>query len=206
MTGEVEYTSQSDEELVKLSRAGQQPAFEELINRHRNKVFGQIYKMLPSQDEALDLSQDVWVKAWTRLYQFQGDSLFSTWITRIAINVCLDFLRKRQRCPLEESIEDMTEKSGEGNWVPVVEDDPLQGLARNELAEELASAMAGISQEQRTVLKYMYFDQLEYKEIAKRVGCSIGTVMSRLFYGKKALERSYRNIIEKHRNKTKKDL
>ncbi len=87
MTGEVEYASLDDAELIRLSQEGDQAAFGEMVRRHRDRVYGQVYKMLPSPDEALDLSQDVWVKAWTRLYQFQGDSPFTTWITRIAINV-----------------------------------------------------------------------------------------------------------------------
>ena len=154
MTGEVEYASQNDAELIRLSQEGDKAAFGELVRRHRDRVYGQIFKMLPSPDEALDLSQDAWVKAWTRLYQFQGDSPFTTWVTRIAINTCLDFLRKRQRRPAEDSIDEMTEKAGEGNWTPTVEPDPLQELELEEQRELLQEALEQISKEQRQVLEY----------------------------------------------------
>ncbi len=197
MTGEVDYTSLSDAELIRLSREGDQAAFGELVKRHRDRVYGQVYKMLSNPDEALDLSQDVWVKAWTRLYQFQGDSPFTTWVTRIAINVCLDYHRKRQRRPEEDSIEELTEKSGEGSWTPVVEVDPQQELDRAERKTLILKALDQLSEEQRTVLELMYVKQSEYKEIAREMGCSIGTVMSRLFYGKKALGKIIKSILEK---------
>jgi|ADurb_H2B_02_Slu_FD_contig_31_634354_length_3006_multi_10_in_0_out_0_2 RNA polymerase sigma-70 factor (ECF subfamily) len=197
MTGEVEYASLDDAELIRLSQEGDQAAFGEMVRRHRDRVYGQVYKMLPSPDEALDLSQDVWVKAWTRLYQFQGDSPFTTWITRIAINVCLDYHRKRQRRPAEDSIEELTEKSGEGSWTPVVEVDARQELDRAERRALILEALDQLSEEQRTVLECMYAKQLEYKEIAQEMGCSIGTVMSRLFYGKKALGKKIKSILEK---------
>lgn len=197
MTGEVEYASLGDAELIRLSQEGDQAAFGELVRRHRDRVYGQVYKMLSNPDEALDLSQDVWVKAWTRLYQFQGDSPFTTWITRIAINVCLDYHRKRQRRPAEDSIEELTEKSGEGSWTPVVETDPHQELDQAERKALILEALDELSEEQRTVLEHMYVKQLEYKEIAQEMGCSIGTVMSRLFYGKKALGKKIKSILEK---------
>ena len=152
--------------------------------------------MIPNHDGALDLSQDVWVKVWTRLYQFQGDSPFTTWLTRIAINVCLDHIRKKRRRPIEESIEELTEKNGDGDWVPTVKVDPLKGMAREEVLVLLEEAFKGISPEQRTALEYMYYEQLEYKEIAQRMNCSHGTVMSRLFYGKKALMKRLKSILE----------
>jgi len=197
MTGEVDYTSLGDAELIRLSQEGDQSAFGELVKRHRDRVYGQVYKMLSNPDEALDLSQDVWVKAWTRLYQFQGDSPFTTWVTRIAINVCLDYHRKRQRRPAEDSIEELTEKSGEGSWTPVVEVDPQQELDQAERKALILEALDQLSEEQRTVLEYMYVKQLEYKEIAREMDCSIGTVMSRLFYGKKALGKKIKSILEK---------
>lgn len=201
MAGVVEYTTSSDGELVGLARGGDESAFEELVCRHRKKVYGQILKMLSNPDEALDLSQDVWVKAWSRLYQFQGDSPFGTWITRIAINVCLDALRKKQRRPVEESLDAIEQAQAEGerdgSALPTVQEDPLAGMAREEVAGYLKEAMAGISEEQRTVLEYLYFDGLEYKEIAEKMNSSKGTVMSRIFYGKKALERQLKVLRER---------
>ena len=177
MAGEVEYTSLDDGVLIERSKEGDQSAFGVLVERYRDRVYGQIYKMLQHQEDVLDLSQDVWVKAWTRLYQFQGDSPFTTWITRIAINVCYDHLRKKQRRPVEESIDELTEKNGEGEWTPKMDEGKVIGQGTH---EELLQACP------------------EYKEIAERMNCSTGTVMSRLFYGKKNLSKQLEIVLEKH--------
>lgn len=196
MAGEVEYASLSDEALVELAKKSDSSAFEQLVMRHRDRVYGQIFKMLANREEARDISQEVWVKVWSKLDQFQGDSPFTTWATRIAINTCLDLLRKRQRRPVEESIEELTERCGDGEWVPVVDGDPLAGLARSELGVVLEEAFESLPAQQQEALRYMYYEQMEYKEIAAKMNCSTGTVMSRLYYGKKALVRQFKTLLE----------
>src|SRR5512146_2778145 len=101
----------SDENLVKLSRKGDMGAFEELVARHRDKIYARALSMMRNEDEALDLSQEAWVKGWQRLGQFHCESSFSTWLMRIVINVCLDELRKQKR-RRADSIEEMDEESG----------------------------------------------------------------------------------------------
>src|SRR5580698_1927306 len=111
MTTKADHSSASDEQLVGASKRGDMGAFEELVARHRDKIYARAFSMVRNEDEALDLSQEAWVKAWQRLAQFQGDSSFGTWITRICINLCLDHLRKRKR-QQAESIEEMDAESG----------------------------------------------------------------------------------------------
>lgn len=197
----VEPTSQkspsacSDEELVRGAQRGQMDSFEELVARHRDKIYARAFSMMRNEDEAIDLSQEAWVKAWQRLKQFQGESSFVTWMTRIVINLCLDQLRrqKRQRA---ESIEELQEESGGvERQMPVVTINPTQGLERAELRTRINEALGKLSYEHRTVLILHEFEDLEYKEIAKRMQCSIGTVMSRLFYARRkmaALMASYK--------------
>jgi len=174
-------------ELVKLAQKGNMAAFEELVARHRDKIYARAYSMVRHEDEALDLSQDAWVKGWQRLAQFQGDASFVTWMTRIVINLCLDQLRrqKRQRA---ESIEAMAEETGGvERQMPVVTPNPTEGLERQELRRRIDRALAQLSYEHRTVLVLHEFEELEYKEIARRMQCSIGTVMSRLFYARRRM-------------------
>jgi RNA polymerase sigma-70 factor (ECF subfamily) len=162
-------------------------AFEELVARHRDKIYARAYSMMRSEDEALDLSQDAWVKGWRRLAQFQGDSSFVTWMTRIVINLCLDQLRKQKR-QRTESIEALEEDAGGvERQMPVVNPNPTEGLERAELRQRIDRALAQLSHEHRTVLVLHEFEELEYKEIAKRMNCSIGTVMSRLFYARRRM-------------------
>ena len=105
------FSAASDEQLAEAARQGQMDAFEELVARHRDKVYARALSMMQNEDEALDLAQAAWVKSWQKLNQFQGKSSFATWITRIVINLCLDQLRRRQQ-QRAESLEQLNEESG----------------------------------------------------------------------------------------------
>ncbi|HUD49474.1 MAG TPA: sigma-70 family RNA polymerase sigma factor [Candidatus Baltobacteraceae bacterium] len=187
MSMDQDHAASAEADLVRLAQRGSMTAFEELVARHRDKIYARAYSMMRSEDEALDLSQDAWVKGWRRLAQFQGDSSFVTWMTRIVINLCLDQLRKQKR-QRTESIEAFEEESGGvERQMPVVTPNPTEGLERVELRQRIDRALAQLSHEHRTVLVLHEFEELEYKEIAKQMKCSIGTVMSRLFYARRRM-------------------
>jgi RNA polymerase sigma-70 factor, ECF subfamily len=184
---EKDYSSAADAELVRDARKGDTGAFEELVARHRDKIFARALSMMRNEEEAIDLSQEAWVKAWQRLEQFQGESSFTTWITRIVINLCLDQLRKQKR-HRAESIEELDEEGGGvERQMPVVTVNPTERLERGELRQRIDRALGQLSHEHRTVLVLHEFEEMEYKEIAKTMDCSIGTVMSRLFYARRKL-------------------
>ncbi len=181
------HSSADDQALVRAAQKGDVTAFEELVARHRDKIYARAYTMMHNEEEALDLSQEAWIKGWQRLQQFQGESSFATWMTRIVINLCLDQLRrqKRQRA---ESIEAMDEETGGvERQMPVVTANPTEGLERSELRQRIDKALRQLTEAHRTVLVLHEFEQMEYKEIAKRMACSIGTVMSRLFYARRKM-------------------
>jgi RNA polymerase sigma-70 factor (ECF subfamily) len=187
MSKRIDHNSLSDEALVKLAQRGDMQAFEELVSRHSDRVYARAFSMMRNEDEALDLSQEAWVKGWQRLKQFQGDSSFVTWMTRIVINLCLDQLRKHKR-QRSDSIEEMDEESGGvERQMPVMVVNPTEGLERSELRARIDRALNQLSHEHRTVLVLHEFEDLEYKEIARRMQCSIGTVMSRLFYARRKM-------------------
>src|ERR1051326_2455250 len=178
---EKDHSSAEDQTLVRAAQKGDMTAFEELVARHRDKIYARAYTMMRNEEEAIDLSQEAWVKGWQRLHQFQGESSFGTWMTRIVINLCLDQLRKQKR-QRTESIEEMSDESGGvERQMPVVTINPTAGLERGELRQRIDRALGQLSYEHRTVLVLHEFQEMEYKEIAKTMGCSIGTVMSRLF-------------------------
>jgi RNA polymerase sigma-70 factor (ECF subfamily) len=181
------HSSADDSTLVRAAHNGDMGAFEELVARHRDKIYARAYSMMRNEDEAIDLSQEAWIKAWQRLKQFQGESSFATWMTRITINLCLDQLRrhKRQRA---DSIEAMDEESGGvERQMPVVTVNPTERLERGELRQRIDQALNQLSYAHRTVIVLHEFEEMEYKEIAKTMGCSIGTVMSRLFYARRKM-------------------
>ncbi|HWF20001.1 MAG TPA: sigma-70 family RNA polymerase sigma factor [Verrucomicrobiae bacterium] len=187
MKSKPDHASAGDEQLVGAAKRGDMGAFEELVARHRDKIYARAFSMMRNEDEALDLSQEAWVKSWQRLKQFQGESSFGTWMTRIVINLCLDQLRRRKR-QRTESIEEMSEESGGvERQMPVVNVNPTERLERGELRKRIDIALGQLSHEHRTVLVLHEFEEMEYKEIARTMNCSIGTVMSRLFYARRKM-------------------
>ena len=181
------YAELPDERLVSAAQSEDMVAFEELVARHRDKIYARAFSMMRNEDSAVDLSQEAWVKGWQRLKHFQGEASFVTWMTRIVINLRLDQLRKQKRLRAD-SIEQLDEElGGVERQMPVVTPNPTERLEQQELRQKIDRAMAQLSYEHRTVLILHEFEELEYKEIAKRMACSIGTVMSRLFYARRKL-------------------
>ena len=187
MSGSNDQASLPDEALVKAAQAGDMAAFEELVARHRDKIYGRAFSIVHNEEEALDLSQEAWIKAWQRIGQFAGESSFTTWMTRITINLCLDHLRRNQRFRAEPLPENPDEPDAWERGIEPVWPNPTERLERAELRKRIDEAMARLSAAHRTVLVLHEFEGLEYKEIARTVGISIGTVMSRLFYARRRL-------------------
>ncbi len=181
------YAAMTDEELVAAAQLEDMAAFEELVARHRDKIYARAFSMMRNEEAAIDLSQEAWVKGWQRLRQFQGEASFVTWMTRIVINLCLDQLRKQKRLRADSIDQLDDEVGGVERQMPVVTPNPTERLEQLELRQRIDQGMAQLSYEHRTVLILHEFEELEYKEIAKRMECSIGTVMSRLFYARRKL-------------------
>jgi len=183
----VDYPAAEDATLVKAAQKSDMQAFEELVARHRDKIYTRAFSMMRNEEEALDLSQEAWIRSWQHLKQFKGEASFVTWVTRIIINLCLDQLQRQKRFRTD-SIEQLDEESGGvERQMAVVRPNPTERLERHELRQRIDKALGQLSYEQRTVLILHEFEDLEYKEIAKRMRCSIGTVMSRLFYARRKM-------------------
>jgi RNA polymerase sigma-70 factor (ECF subfamily) len=182
-----DHSNDGDSALAGAARQGDTAAFEELVARYRDRIYARALSMVRNQEEAIDLSQEAWIKGWQRLPEFLGESSFATWITRIVINLCLDQLRKQKRRPME-SIDEMNAQSGGvERQMPVVTVNPTARIERAELRQCIDQALSRLPYEQRTVLVLREFEQMSYKEIAKTMGCSRGTVMSRLFYARRKM-------------------
>ncbi|MCF7669053.1 MAG: sigma-70 family RNA polymerase sigma factor [Verrucomicrobia bacterium] len=176
-----------DSELVDSARHGDTVAFGELIGRHSDKIYNRAFSIMRNREDALDISQEAWIKAWQRLSQFNGRSSFLTWINRITINLCLDCLRRNKRFNAESMDQIDEESGGVERQLPIETPNPTRRLERHELRERIDEALQQISHEHRTVLILHEFEGLEYKEIAEAMECSIGTVMSRLFYARRKM-------------------
>jgi RNA polymerase sigma-70 factor (ECF subfamily) len=182
-----DYSSDDDIALVRAAQRGDMAAFEELVGRYRNKIYGRAFSIVRNEQEAIDLCQEAWVKSWRRLSQFAGESSFGTWMTRIVINLCLDHLRKQKRRPMESLDAMDAEFGGIERRMPVVSVNPTGRLERAELRQRIDHALGQLSYEHRTVLVLREFEEMDYREIARIMNCPIGTVMSRLFCARRKL-------------------
>lgn len=162
-------------------------AFEELVARHRDKMFARAFRIVHQEDEAMDLSQEAWIKGWQRIGQFEGESSFATWMTRITINLCLDHLRRHHRFRVEPLPDAPDDASGLERFLPPVWTNPTERLERSELRQRIDAALAKLTVAHRTVLVLHEFEDMGYKEIARTLDISIGTVMSRLFYARRRM-------------------
>ncbi len=189
----------SDLELVKRCQAGQTEAFDELVSRYRTRVFAMIYNMVHNEQDAWDLAQESFVKAWKSIKRFRRHSSFYTWVYRIVMNVTIDWLRKKQikgaGSEFDDSIQ-LKEIDPASRTVPKAEPLPHERMERNEIRAKIDNAIGQLSPEHRAVILMKEIEDMQYHEIAETLGCSIGTVMSRLFYARKKLQNLLRDVYE----------
>ena len=189
----------SELDLVKRCQQGDTTAFDELVTRYRTRIFGMIYNMAHNEQDAWDLAQDSFVKAWKSINRFRGKSSFYTWIYRIVMNVTIDWLRKKQVKGAGTEFDDaiqLKEVDPASKTVPRAEPMPHQRLERQEIRARIDQAIAQLSPEHRAVILMKETEDMQYHEIAEALGCSIGTIMSRLFYARKKLQHLLRDVYE----------
>ena len=186
-------------ELVKRAQAGDTQAFDELVSRARARVYGMIYNMVHNEQDAWDLAQESFLKAWKSIGRFRAQASFHTWIYRIVMNVTIDWLRKKQikggGAEFDDAVQ-LKEIDPASKTVPKTEALPHQSMERDEIRARIEKAIAQLSPEHRAVILMKEIDEMQYHEIAEALGCSIGTVMSRLFYARKKLQTLLKDVYE----------
>jgi len=189
----------SELDLVKRCQDGDTEAFDELVTRYRTRVFGMIYNMVHNEQDAWDLAQESFLKAWKSIGRFRGQSSFYTWIYRIVMNVTIDWLRKKKIKGGDAEFDDaiqLREIDPASKTVPKAEALPHQTMERDEIRARIEKAIGQLSPEHRAVILMKEIEDMQYHEIAEALGCSIGTVMSRLFYARKKLQGLLRDVYE----------
>jgi RNA polymerase sigma-70 factor (ECF subfamily) len=180
-----------DLRLVARAQQGDLRAYDELVTRHRSRIYAMIRNMIHQEADAWDLSQEVFIKAWNALPRFEAKARFSTWIYRIAHNVVYDWTRKRKIESVGELNDEIFEREridSSSMTTPFGADAPDESMAHGELRAKIAKALSKISPEHREAVLLKDVQGLSYKEIADVMSCSIGTVMSRLFYARQKLQ------------------
>lgn len=185
--------------LVELARNGDLRAFDELVTRHRERIFAMIKHMIREEAEAWDLSQEVFVKAWNALPRFESKAKFSTWLYRIAHNAVYDWTRKRKVTGGAEWSEEIFEREridSDSRTTPSGGESPARSLERMELRNKIEAAMSKLSIDHREAVLLRDVQGLSYQEVADATGATIGTVMSRLFYARQKLQSLLKNEYE----------
>lgn len=178
-----------DAVLVERVRTGDVAAYEELVRRNRSRIYGLIYNMTSHREDTEDLVQSVFIKAYRSLDRFRGQSAFSTWLYRIALNETLNFLPKRKR-RTALSLNDLDQAvERDPDYVALVaRESPVRDVQRSELQKKLNAALQTLSEAHRTVVVLHDIEGLPHDEIARITGVPEGTVRSRLFHARQQLQ------------------
>ena len=177
--------------LIEQTRSGDQRAFNQLVHHYYNRVFRTAFGVVRNEENAKEVSQQTWIKVWNKLDTFKGDSAFSTWLYRITTFTALDFLRANKKHQRLDSIEASEEKEG---IKPIqlasdnVDEQPRSSMRKKEIMDGFQKALQNLNEQHRTALVLREIEGLSYEEIADIMQCKIGTVMSRIFNARRAIQ------------------
>jgi RNA polymerase sigma-70 factor (ECF subfamily) len=183
-----------DEGLVTLAQKGDQRAFEELVDRYKQKAFRIAFDFARDREEAKDLSQDAFLKAYVNIKKFDGRSGFYTWFYRILVNVCLDYRRRKQRAPsesYEQKVESGAELTQDANAVPL----PEQLVTAGQVSRKIGAALEALPPRQRTAFILRNHEGLSIREIAQMMQTAEGTVKVHLHRAVTALRQSLAEFV-----------
>ncbi len=183
--------ARADAEVVQRARSGDREAFRILVERYQGRAYGLALRVLRDEEQARDVVQDAFLKAYGSLDRFEGRSGFYTWLYRIVMNLCLDAKRRDRSGQQVEWTEQVVHGGAAEAALAAADDpqepDPAAALERSELREQLTRAIEGLPEDARRIIELREIDDLSYQEIAECLGVPKGTVMSRLHYARRRL-------------------
>jgi len=187
---------QLDEDLVKRAQIGDKAAFDFLVIKYQHKIIQLVNRYVKDPSEAQDVAQESFIKAYRALADFRGDSAFYTWLYRIAINTAKNYLLSRTRRHQDYQL-DIQEIEVLGNEPQLQgRDTPEQLLLNEEIMITLNKAIEDLPEEMLVAFKLREFEGLSYEEIAQAMGCPIGTIRSRLFRAREAIDKQLTPLLE----------
>lgn len=181
MTREEEYA------VVERVRAGDTDAFEALVTAYQKQIYNLTLRYVSSPEDAADMTQEAFLRAYRSLDSFRGDSRFSVWLYRLATNVCIDLLRSKGRGTVSSLTVENEDEELEELDVPDARFDPQKELERSELRRAVQAGLQTLTEDAREIVILRELEGLSYAEIGERLGLEAGTVKSRLFRARKAL-------------------
>jgi RNA polymerase sigma-70 factor (ECF subfamily) len=188
-------TDSTDEELVARVQQGDKRAFEVLVRKYQHRIYSLVSRFVRDADEVQDVVQEAFIKAYRALGAFRGESAFYTWLYRIAINTAKNHLLSRARRPpgVDIEVEDAEYLEGAGALRDIA--DPESQLATEQLRQVIDAAIRALPEELRTALTLREFEGLSYEEIAEVMRCPVGTVRSRIFRAREAVDREIMPLV-----------
>ncbi|SIS91834.1 RNA polymerase, sigma-24 subunit, RpoE [Neptunomonas antarctica] len=184
-----------DQQLVERVQAGDKRAFDLLVGKYQHKIIGLVGRYVYDHHEAMDIAQEAFIKAYRALPRFRGDSAFYTWLYRIAINTAKNHLVSRGRRPPDVDIDVAdAEYFNGGNELRELEN-PENSLLRDELESVVKKALDQLPQDLRSALTLREFDGMSYEDIALVMGCPVGTVRSRIFRAREAIDKEIASLM-----------
>jgi RNA polymerase sigma-70 factor (ECF subfamily) len=187
---------------VKDCLDGNVQAFEFLFDKYREKVYRLALRFVRNKEDALEVTQDVFLRVYLGIKKFKTDSKFFTWLYRITVNRSIDFTRRQKTKAVQEADTAVLDAEGKAPPGRSVEPDPQEQAESRELAAKLHEAVETLSEKHKTVFLLHAVQNLSYKEISQVTGSNIGTVMSRLFYARKKLQVILGKVLEPKVKKT----
>jgi RNA polymerase sigma-70 factor (ECF subfamily) len=176
-------------QLVKRAQEGDLAAYDQLVRRYQERLYATLYHMTSNHEDANDLAQETFIKAFRALKSFKGDSSFFTWIYRIGVNKTLNFLTQRNKKSMMSLIDLEIDGEQDPDFVALVsENTPRRDLNLAELQTKLNEAMQKLSEVHRLVVTLHDIQGLSHEEISKIMDCNTGTVRSRIFYARQQLQ------------------
>jgi RNA polymerase sigma factor RpoE len=178
-----------EQTLVRRARQGDMGAYDDLVRRYQERIYATVYHMTSNHEDANDLTQEAFIKAYQALKSFKGGSSFYTWIYRIAVNKTINFLKQRKnRAQMSLNDLDFNAEHDPDLVALISNNTPRRDIAMAELQEKLNAAMQKLSEHHRLVVTLHDVQGLSHEEIATIMDCNIGTVRSRLFYARQQLQ------------------
>ncbi|MCD6050958.1 MAG: sigma-70 family polymerase sigma factor [Verrucomicrobia bacterium] len=186
-----------DRELVRKAQSGDMDAYDQLMRKYQERIYATVYHMTSNHEDANDLAQETFVKAYSALKNFKGDSSFFTWVYRIAVNKTINFLKTRKNRSFL-SLNDLDQQvEHDQELVELVsEQTPRRAAGLSELQEKLNEAMQKLSEDHRMVVTLHDVQGLSHEEIGKIMDCNTGTVRSRLFYARQQLQANLSDYLK----------
>jgi len=187
---------QLDFELVKRVQRGDRAAFDLLVRKHQHKVAALIGRYIADWGAVQDVAQETFIRVWRAIGQFRGDAQFSTWLHRIAVNTAKNYLTARSRRPPGEDIDIHDAELFDSGALLRDADTPEHELMRQQLEQTVMRAVQALPEELRLAITLREVDGLSYEAIAERMGCPIGTVRSRIFRAREAIDHEMKPLLD----------